>query len=161
MCIILYSCLQCSSHLVLIIFSFVVSHTTRFVCCFHHCCSTAAIEIPPRYHSAFALDDAAVRRGTGGSFGYPGSLYKVVDRSDSQMYALRRFDNVRTSPTVLKSALGKWFDVRHPSIVSLHSISQERGALFFTHAFHPAAQTLKQRFLDQRGPLLNEVMRRD
>ena len=138
-----------------------------------------------------------MRRGTGGSFGYPSSLYKVthhsparlrafisqshlistsslphlylistllylvcqvVDRSDSQVYALRRFDNVRTSPTVLKNALGKWYDVRHPSIVSLYSVSAERGALFFTHAYHPAAQTLKQRFIDQRGPLLNEAL---
>jgi PAB-dependent poly(A)-specific ribonuclease subunit 3 len=82
----------------------------------------------------------------------------VVDRSDSQVYAVRRFDNVRTSPTVLKNALGKWYDVRHPSIVSLYSVSAERGALFFTHAYHPAAQTLKQRFIDQRGPLLNEAL---
>jgi PAB-dependent poly(A)-specific ribonuclease subunit 3 len=115
-------------------------------------------EIPPRYHSAFLLDDAQIPRGAGGSFGYPSSLYKVVDRSDSQIYALRRFDNVRTSPTILKNALTRWYEVRHPSIVPLYSISQERGALFFTHAYYPAAQTLKQRFIDQRGPLLNEAL---
>ena len=34
-------------------------------------------EIPPRYHSAFCLDDPTVQRGTGGSFGYPSVLYKV------------------------------------------------------------------------------------
>lgn len=34
-------------------------------------------EIPPRYHSAFILDDASTLKGTGGSFGYPASLFKV------------------------------------------------------------------------------------
>ena len=28
--------------------------------------------------------------GAGGSFGYPSAIYKVVDRADSQIYALRR-----------------------------------------------------------------------
>lgn len=29
--------------------------------------------------------------GAGGSFGYPSAIYKVVDRADSQIYALRRW----------------------------------------------------------------------
>ena len=36
-----------------------------------------ATEIPPRYHSAFVLDDASTVKGTGGSFGYPATLFKV------------------------------------------------------------------------------------
>lgn len=117
-------------------------------------------EIPPRYNSAFMLDESTVQRGTGGSFGYPSSLYKVVDRNDSQIYCLRRFENVRTSPQINKSVLTKWADIRHPNIVSLHNISQpqERGAVFFAHAYHPAAQTLRQKFIDQRGGLLNESL---
>lgn len=53
-------------------------------------------EMPNRFHSAFALDDvyAQTKRGTGGSYGYPTAVYKAVDRSDSQVYALRRVDNV-------------------------------------------------------------------
>mmetsp|Transcript_22495 Transcript_22495/g.32850 ORF Transcript_22495/g.32850 Transcript_22495/m.32850 type:complete len:683 (+) Transcript_22495:91-2139(+) len=109
-------------------------------------------EIPVRYHSAYPLDDPSSQRGAGGSFGYPSSLYKVVDRADSQLYALRRFDNVRLiNPSVLKNSQSKWTAVRHPSIVTLYSISVEKGAIFFAHAHHPAAQTLKQRFLDPRS----------
>jgi PAB-dependent poly(A)-specific ribonuclease subunit 3 len=117
-------------------------------------------EIPPRYHSAYMLDESTVQRGTGGSFGYPSSLYKVVDRNDSQIYCLRRFENVRTSPAINKSVLSKWSEIRHPNIVSLHNISQpqERGAVFFAHAYHPAAQTLRQKFIDQRGGLLSEPL---
>jgi len=32
------------------------------------------------------------------------------------------------------------------------------GALFFSFAYHPGALTLKQRFVDQRGGLLNETL---
>jgi hypothetical protein len=38
----------------------------------------AITEIPPRYHSAFVLDDASAVKGTGGSFGYPATLFKVI-----------------------------------------------------------------------------------
>eukprot|EP01041_Mallomonas_annulata_P010985 gene10985-22949_t len=115
-------------------------------------------EIPPRYHSAFVLDDSSVQRGAGGSFGYPSSLYKVVDRVDSQTYALKRFDNVRTTSSVIKNSISRWSEMRHPSIVSLYSITQEKGAVFFAYAYHPAARTLRQRFIDQRGPLLSEAL---
>lgn len=108
-------------------------------------------EIPSRYTCAHPLDDPTVQRGAGGSFGYPSSLYKVVDRTDSQLYALRRFDNVRSlTPSVLKSAQMKWTALRHPSVVTLYSITLEKGAVFFAHAYHPSAVTLKQRYLDPR-----------
>jgi PAB-dependent poly(A)-specific ribonuclease subunit 3 len=115
-------------------------------------------EIPPRYHSAFYLDESITARGTGGSFGYPSALYKVIDSTDSNVYALRRVDNVRTSPQIIKSVISKWVDIRHPNIVSLHGIYQERGAVFFQYAHHPTAQSLRQRFVDQRGPLINEQL---
>lgn len=109
-------------------------------------------EIPVRYHSAFPLDDPSAQRRAGGSFGYPSCLYKVSDRADSHIYALRRFDNVRlVSASVLKSVQTKWTAIRHPSIVTLYSIAVEKGAVFFAHAYHPSAQTLKQRFLDPRS----------
>jgi hypothetical protein len=100
-------------------------------------------EIPLRYHSAYALD--AMSSSSGGSFGYPSSIFKVVDRADSQIYALRRFDNVRTTTAVINNALSQWMEVRHPGIVSLYGIYQDKGAVFFSYAYHPAAQTLKQR----------------
>lgn len=115
-------------------------------------------EIPPRYISAFYLDESITARGTGGSFGYPSALYKVIDSTDSNVYALRRVDNVRTSPQIIKSVIAKWVEIRHPNIVSMHGIYQERGAVFFQYAHHPTAQTLRQRFVDQRGPLINEQL---
>ena len=116
-------------------------------------------EIPIRYHSAFPLDTESSNASAVGSFGYPSSVFKVIDRADSYIYTLRRFDNVRNvSSTVLNKALLKWKDIKHPSIVSLHDINYEKGAIFFSYAYHPAAQTLKRRFLDHRGPLLNESL---
>ena len=109
-------------------------------------------EIPVRFPSAFPLDDPSAQRRAGGSFGYPSCLYKVTDRVDSHIYALRRFDNVRVvSASVLKSAQSKWTAVRHPSIVTLYSVAAENGAVFFSHAYHPSAQTLKQRFMDSKA----------
>ena len=35
-------------------------------------------EIPPRYHSVFSLDVETSSRSTGGSFGYPSVIYKVI-----------------------------------------------------------------------------------
>lgn len=54
--------------------------------------------------------------------------------------------------------MGRWCDMRHPAICTLYSISPERGGLFFLHAYHPAAQTLRQRFIDLRGALLAESL---
>lgn len=105
----------------------------------------------------FILDDAAAK-ATVGSYGCQSTLFKVVDRTDNQIYALRRVEIVRNNAASIKSSLAKWFEIRHPGIVSLYSINQERGALYFTHAYHPAAVTLKQRFIDQRGPLLGEPL---
>lgn len=121
-------------------------------------------ELPMRYHSAYPLfnphssPSAGVAMGAGGScFGYPSALYKVTDQADSQLYALRRFDNVRTAPTVVANIAGRWHDVRHPGIVSLYGAVLEKGALFFSYMYHAGAQSLKERFIDQRGPLLSKL----
>ena len=120
-------------------------------------------DMPNRFHSAFALDDvyAQSQRGTGGSYGYPSAVYKCIDRTDSQIYALRRVDNARINPNtaaIAKAVLTKWGEIRHPAICTLYNISTERGAIFFLHAYHPAAQTLRQRYIDQRGALLTESL---
>eukprot|EP01034_Spumella_vulgaris_P024001 gene24001-30288_t len=115
-------------------------------------------EIPLRYHSAYPLDVNGASTTAGGSFGYPSSLYKVVDQTDSQIYALRRFDNVRITPTVVQNALSKWHEVRHPGIVSLYGINADKGALFFAYAHHSDAVTLKQKYIDNRGPMLSEAL---
>lgn len=122
-------------------------------------------ELPNRFHSAYPLDDSysfsPQQRGIGGSYGYPSAVYKVIDKSDSQMYAVRRVDNVRVTPNT--SHLGmqvtrKWYEVRHPAIVSLYGISIERNAVFFSHAYYPGAQTLRQRYIDQRDEALPEAL---
>ncbi|CAM9095503.1 unnamed protein product, partial [Ectocarpus fasciculatus] len=115
-------------------------------------------EIPSRFAAALPLDDPKSNRRAGGSFGYASAVYRVTDNSDSNLYALRRFDNVRTTPPIVQNALSKWLPVRHPAIVSLYSIHADKGCLFFTHAYHPAAETLKQKFIDQRGAPLAEAL---
>ena len=115
-------------------------------------------ELPMRYQAAYRLDDNTVTAAGLSSFGYPSSISKVVDQTDSQIYALRRFDNVRTSQTVITNALSNWRDVRHPGIVSLYNVFMEKGALFFAYMYHPGALTLKQRFVDKMGPLVSEAL---
>lgn len=115
-------------------------------------------EIPSRYSCAFPLDDPTTQRRAGGSFGYASAVFRVTDNTDSNVYALRRFDNVRTTQTIVQNAISKWVTVRHPSIVSLYFIAADKGSVFFTHAFHPSARTLKQKFIDQRGAPLAEAL---
>ena len=120
-------------------------------------------ELPSRYHSAYPLFNphsspaATIAMGAGGScFGYPSALYKATDQADSQLYALRRFDNVRTAPSVVATTAERWQGVRHPGIVSLYGVMLEKGALFFSYMYHAGSQSLKERFIDQRGPLLGK-----
>ena len=42
--------------------------------------------------------------------------------------------------------------------MSLYSISIERNAAFFNHAYHPGAQTLRQRYIDNRDDTLQEPL---
>lgn len=115
-------------------------------------------EIPLRYHSAYPLDPHGASSAAGGSFGYPSSLYKVIDQTDSQIYALRRFDNVRITPSVISNALTKWHDIRHPGIISLYHINADKGAIFMAYAYHPDAKSIKQKYIENRGPMLNEAL---
>jgi len=115
-------------------------------------------ELPIRYHSAYPLDHDDRTLHTGHSFGYPSSLYKAIDQTDSQMYAVRRFDNVRTTQSVVSNTLSMWQNIRHPSIITLYGVTIEKGALFFAYRYCPCSQSLKERFIDQRGPLLAESL---
>ena len=127
----------------------------------HILLSSFAADIPSRYHSVFVLDHATAAHKTSKdptSLNYDSTLYKVVDRTDNQIYVLRRVELARNNTATIKSSISKWFEIRHPGIVSLYSINEDRGALFFTHAFHPGAMTLKQKFIDLRGPLLKETL---
>lgn len=112
-------------------------------------------ELPMRYHAVYPLDTAGASVS---SFGYPSSIYKVIDQTDSQQYAVRRYDNVRTTQSIISNAATRWRDVRHPGITPLHDIFIEKGAIFFAYMYYPGARTLLQRFIEQRGPMLSESL---
>jgi len=115
-------------------------------------------EIPPRYHSIFPLDHESKSRQASGSFGYPSAVFKVVGTQDSVTYALRRFDNVRTTPKIAQVAQDRWGSLRHPNIVALHKCFVYQKALFFVHAYWPTAQTLIERYVGSRQPVPEHVL---
>jgi PAB-dependent poly(A)-specific ribonuclease subunit 3 len=110
-------------------------------------------EIPKGYHCINPLDMEGKPRGTAGSFGYPSSVYKVVSEKTGLIYALRRFDNIKTNPKVTQQVLQIWNKTRgtmHPNIVSLRSAFVHQRALFFTHDYFAGAKTLRDCYLN--GP---------
>ncbi|EWM27769.1 pab-dependent poly -specific ribonuclease subunit 3, partial [Nannochloropsis gaditana] len=106
-------------------------------------------EIPPGFHHAYPLDDAQKARGTAGAFGYPSVTYKVLSHEDGRVYALRRFDSVRSTPKIVAGALETWRRIQHPNIIQLSKVFIQHGnALFFLHEYHPGAQSVTQRYVD-------------
>jgi len=106
-------------------------------------------EIPPRYHQAYPLDDTHKARGTTGAFGYPSVIYKVLSHDDGNVYALRRFDSVRTNPKIVSSVVESWRRIQHPNIVKLNKAFIQHGnALFFVHEYFPGAQSITQRYVN-------------
>jgi len=86
------------------------------------------------------------------SFNYPTTVYKVVSDKDGYSYALRRVDKIKTTVERTTDVLRQWERVAlsHPNIVTLRSIFVANQALFFLHDYFPAAQTLRQLYLEQR-----------
>ncbi|CAN0398391.1 unnamed protein product, partial [Discosporangium mesarthrocarpum] len=77
-------------------------------------------EIPPQFYSAFPLDSNSKKRGTAGSFGYPSDTYKVIQHHDGMVYALRRFDTIRSTPKIVAVAAERWLSMpEHPGITRL------------------------------------------
>jgi len=110
-------------------------------------------EVPTVFHSAACLDDlSSAPRGAAGAYGYPATVFKVVSRDDSQPYALRRLDGVRTTPAVADRVLQRWQHVRHPSVVALHDVTLQHRAVFFRHEYHAGARTLRQRCAADPAP---------
>lgn len=114
-------------------------------------------EIPPRFYNAYPLDDPTVNKNGTGSYGYPSAMYKVIDRLDNQLYVLRRFDNVRitnNNPAILKKSLDQWKPIRHTSLVPLHLIHNEKGAVFFIYGYYTMAETVKKKYMVDTSPNL-------
>ena len=111
-------------------------------------------EIPPRYHSIMPLDDAAARRGTASSLGYPSALYKVVDSKDGVTYVLRRIDNTRATDGLAKATVAEWRQKHphHPNVIGLRDAFVYHRALFFVHDYYPGAQSIADHFLDYKKP---------
>ena len=113
-------------------------------------------EIPPEYCAAFPLDSAIHATQITGSFGYPSSLYKVVDRRSGLPYALRRVDGARVSHKVIElidfamknieqvaaSVQGNWRAVCHSNIIHLRRSFVHGGATYFAHEYWPGAKSL-------------------
>jgi|TARA_B110000091_G_C13802442_1_gene470875 PAB-dependent poly(A)-specific ribonuclease subunit 3 len=79
----------------------------------------------------------------------------VSERSGIAL-ALRRFDNIKSSPQAAAEIADRWKHATHPNIIQLHGAWVHQRALFFTHDYHPGAQTLQERYLVQRGALIPE-----
>ncbi|OQR85276.1 hypothetical protein ACHHYP_12005 [Achlya hypogyna] len=110
-------------------------------------------EIPSQFHCMWPLDakDDLFHRNVAGSFGYPTHCYKVISETDGRTYALRRVENVRTTPAITQQAVDKWKRVVHSSIVPLHRAFVSHGALFFLSEFYPTAVSLHTKFLVEQA----------
>jgi PAB-dependent poly(A)-specific ribonuclease subunit 3 len=114
-------------------------------------------EIPKGYHGVNPLDASDVPTGTAGSFGYPSSIYKVVSEKDGLLYALRRFDNIKTTPQITARVIGVWEKTegaKHPNVITIRSAFVHQRALFFTHDYWPGAKSLYQLYFESPQPQL-------
>ncbi|KAF0691144.1 Aste57867_17568 [Aphanomyces stellatus] len=106
-------------------------------------------EIPSQFVCMWPLDDDGDtrHRNIAGSFGYPSHAYKVLSETDGRTYALRRIENVRTTPEIVQQAVDTWKRVGHAALVPLHRAFVSHGALFFLCEFYPGAVSLQHKFL--------------
>jgi hypothetical protein len=115
-------------------------------------------EIPKQYHSMKPLDNISAARNSTGSLGYVTNIYKVISASDGLPYALRRVDGSRVRNDVAMSAVSLWSRVSHSNVIPLKEAYVSNGALFFLHDFVPGSQSLRERYLDRRGNIINEMV---
>ncbi|GBG31582.1 PAB-dependent polyA-specific ribonuclease subunit PAN3 [Hondaea fermentalgiana] len=102
-------------------------------------------EVPKWFNLVNPLDDPGKTRGAAGSCGYPTSVFKVVNRRDGHVYALRRIDNMRNVQALeqcCELAVGLWKRVRHANVVPLRQAFVHQRAVFLVHDYWPGAQTL-------------------
>ncbi|CAK4210506.1 unnamed protein product [Aphanomyces euteiches] len=105
-------------------------------------------EIPSQFTCMWPLDhDTVHHRNVAGSFGYPSHSYKVLSETDGRTYALRRIENVRTTPAIVQQAVETWKRIVHSSLVPLHRAFVSHGALFFLCEFYPGAVSLHQKYI--------------
>ncbi|EQC27370.1 hypothetical protein SDRG_14812 [Saprolegnia diclina VS20] len=110
-------------------------------------------EIPSQFHCMWPLDvqDDALHRNVAGSFGYPSHCYKVISETDGRTYALRRVENVRTTPGITQQAVDKWKKVVHANVVPLHRAFVSHGALFFLSEYYPTATSLHAKYFGSQA----------
>lgn len=120
--------------------------------------------VPPPFSNAHQLDEANPRNSRS-SFGYPTSVFKVINREDGHLYCLRRMDNVRSvSNKIAVAVTDRWVGasttstpvVSHPGVVRFHRVFVANRAVFFVHQYIPGARTLQEQFL--RSPLPEAVL---
>ncbi|KDO22810.1 hypothetical protein SPRG_11569 [Saprolegnia parasitica CBS 223.65] len=131
-------------------------------------------EIPSQFHCMWPLDvqDDALHRNVAGSFGYPSHCYKVISETDGRTYALRRVENVRTTPGITQQAVDKWKKVVHANVVPSTArscpmavppldgnddVSSSRVALFFLSEYFPTATSLHAKFFTSQASIASEA----
>ncbi|ETV93388.1 hypothetical protein, variant [Aphanomyces invadans] len=106
-------------------------------------------EIPSQFVCMWPLDNTTTsHRNVAGSFGYPSHSYKVLSETDGRTYALRRIENVRTTPAIVQQAVDMWKRVSHAAMVPLHRAFVSHGALFFLCEFFPGAVSVHQKYMN-------------
>ena len=113
-------------------------------------------EIPSRFQVAYSLDadpqDETNSHSISNhrSFGYPSSIYKVIDSNDSCSYVLRRFDQVKTSQAIVDQVFTKISLLKSiPSVVPLCDIIYEKSnssTIYLLYEYLPLAASLQDYF---------------
>lgn len=99
-----------------------------------------------------------------GAFGYVSSIYKGISSEDGFTYTIRRVDGCRSNQAIMDQVVAAWARAAHPSVIALRRAqpaSSARGgpatnALFFLHDYYPGARSLRELYLDSRGPAIPE-----
>eukprot|EP00656_Telonema_subtile_P044513 TRINITY_DN50762_c0_g1_i1.p1 TRINITY_DN50762_c0_g1~~TRINITY_DN50762_c0_g1_i1.p1 ORF type:complete len:603 (+),score=159.32 TRINITY_DN50762_c0_g1_i1:152-1960(+) len=85
--------------------------------------------------------------------GLTGRVFRCVDSTNGQVYALRKLEAFQPSGKLELGPLERWKQVRHPNIVGLHQAFtskslEESSALYFAYSYHPNAVSLEQRIIE-------------
>eukprot|EP01125_Pyxidicula_operculata_P020897 TRINITY_DN785_c0_g1_i2.p1 TRINITY_DN785_c0_g1~~TRINITY_DN785_c0_g1_i2.p1 ORF type:complete len:486 (+),score=70.32 TRINITY_DN785_c0_g1_i2:626-2083(+) len=106
-----------------------------------------------QYHSFYPLEETT---GTVSHvFGVPTTVYKCTNARDGLPYVLRRVTApVRTSEYA-QQLVDVWKQIQHPCIITLREAfwssmfdsNPNISSLFFVYDYHPAAETLEEKFL--------------
>jgi len=111
-----------------------------------------------RYGNLVPLQDRSASRDPAKVFqGLMSTVYRAVDTSTGNSYALRRLEAFRPSNTLNMHILDVWRNFRHPNIVGLQqaftsNAIDDTNSLFFVYEYFPCCQTLEERLVQGTAP---------